>query len=512
MIFIYHHDNKVVNVKRNENEIAFQEQSVALVLFEMATIFPDELLIWCHFDLKEHINHSQLPEIFHHKKIMASFNVFENSFLSSGIGYVEGSPSVKINPKATYPTWQMSPCIGGINTSVLLLFNDKIKATSNFDYFLSSLAKLAMPEGLLCYSAPGFLKSTSKTGGKYKNNSYILFRFVKQHYRMRWVFLLLFNFFIYERKLPIMPFIFSLFYKKRTLQKKLLENVEVLSTKKVLDKRTIDVIIPTIGRKEYLYDVLKDLSVQTHLPVNVIIVEQNTNPESTSELDYLNSQDWPFIIKHTFTHQAGACNARNVALAQVESEWVFLNDDDNRFDADLISKTLENCEKFGSLVASNCYLKRNETNKTNNVYQPSFFGSGNSFVLSALLSKVSFRMGFEFGYGEDSDFGFQLRNIGADVLFFPNPQILHLSAPMGGFRTKPILAWKDDAIQPKPSPTIMLYNQLHLTKEQLCGYKTMLFFKYYKVQKIKNPFKYFLNFKKQWKQSMYWSNVLKSRK
>ena len=29
---------------------------------------------------------------------------------------------------------------------------------------------------------------------------------------------------------------------------------------------SIDVIIPTIGRKDSLYDVLKDLSVQTHSP------------------------------------------------------------------------------------------------------------------------------------------------------------------------------------------------------------------------------------------------------
>jgi len=120
-------------------------------------------------------------------------------------------------------------------------------------------------------------------------------------------------------------------------------------------------------------------------------------------------------------------------------------------------------------------------------------------------------MGYEFGFGEDGDFGRQLRNHGVDVLYFPEPEILHLKAPMGGFRTKPILAWHSDPVQPKPSPTVMLYQILHQTKEQISGYKTILFFKYYKHQKIKNPVKYYINFQKQWKRSVFWANELNKK-
>ena len=67
-------------------------------------------------------------------------------------------------------------------------------------------------------------------------------------------------------------------------------------------------------------------------------------------------------------------------------------------------------------------------------------------------------MGFEFGFGEDADFGMQLRNQGYDVLYLPEPEILHLKAPIGGFRTKPVLQWQNESIQPKPSPTVMLYH------------------------------------------------------
>jgi GT2 family glycosyltransferase len=53
----------------------------------------------------------------------------------------------------------------------------------------------------------------------------------------------------------------------------------VKSSLAVVGNKSIDVIIPTIGRKQYLYAVLQDCA-QTHLPVNVIIVEQNPQEDS----------------------------------------------------------------------------------------------------------------------------------------------------------------------------------------------------------------------------------------
>ena len=512
MVVVYHKGNKVVSVSNVNQSLPFGNKNIAKTLYEVATDFPEELIIWCHLELKSKLNSSEFQTIFHHQKIMASYNPFKKSILSESIEYVEESPFLNINKKVTYPTWQMSSYVGGIHAKVLLALKKEISISDDFNYFLLSLAKLAMPKGLLCCSEPMLLKQVSCEITKQKKSNFLLFRFVKQHYKTRWAFLLFLNLFIYEKKILLLPLFSSLFYFRRKLNNNLLERIEVQSTKKVLDLGTIDVIIPTIGRKEYLYDVLKDLSLQTYLPKNVIIVEQNTNPDSVSELDYLTNQSWPFVIKHTFTHQAGACNARNIALSQVMSEWVFLNDDDNRFDSDLIDETLKNCVKFGSKVASNSYLKIHEKTKNNNVHQAAIFGSGNSFISSSLLKKVSFRMGFEFGYGEDSDFGMQLRNSGEDVLFFPNPEIMHLSAPMGGFRTKPVLAWQNEIVQPKPSPTIMLFNQLHLTTKQINGYKTILFFKFYWAQKIKNPIRYWSNFKKQWSQSLFWANQLKNKR
>ena len=46
------------------------------------------------------------------------------------------------------------------------------------------------------------------------------------------------------------------------------------------------------------------------------------------------------------------------------------------------------------------------------------------------------------------------------------------------------------------------------TTQQLLGYRTTLFIKYYRQQDIKNPFKYFFKFKKQWLVSKTWANRL----
>jgi GT2 family glycosyltransferase len=514
MIVIYHKKNKVVEVKNGEENVVFSGHNIAKTLFELALTFPDKLIVWCHYDLKSNLNIAEFPFIFHHNKIMASYNPFEKEYLSNAIGYVEESPFIKINKKVNYPTWQMSSNVGGIQASVLVALKHQINAINNFDYFLNSVAKLAMPNGVLCYSEPTLLKDFLDIEKKQSSSDFVLFRFVKQHYKTRWTFLLFLNLFLYERRIAFLPLFFSMFYSKRKLKNdSIIEAIQVESKKEVISDGTIDIIIPTIGRKQYLYDVLKDFSLQIHLPKKIIIVEQNTNLESFSELDYLQNESWPFEIKLIFTHQAGACNARNLALSEIKSEWVFMADDDIRIKNTFLKDAFVQIHKFGlNEITFGCYDKDYDfSKKYQNNMQWETFGSGCSIVKRQSIESLKYRKGFEFGYGEDADFGMQLRNKGLDIVYFPKPEILHLKAPIGGFRIKPVLEWHKDLIQPKPSPTIMLYKILHLSKQQVNGYKTILFLKFYKAQTIKNPIRYFLSFKNQWKQSEYWANQLKTK-
>jgi glycosyltransferase involved in cell wall biosynthesis len=510
LIIVYHSTVKVDEVVSDGvQQISFDpKDSIATVLGKLAQEFSSESIVWCNSIFKQDLQIASITNEFHHAKMMLSYNPSDIDFLGDDAGYVEEFLYLNINRNISYPTWRMSSAVGVIHASVLLELENKIVKDANFDYYLNSVAKLCMPLGLLCYSEPKLLNKLRVETEK-KTDLYTLFRFTRQHYKVVWVFLLLLNMLLYERKLPVIPFLYAFFFRRRKATEINLESILVSSSKKVVSLGTIDVLIPTIGRKKYLYDFLVDLTKQTVLPTSVIIVEQNPQLGSVSELTFLKDQSWPFEIKHTFIHQTGACNARNIALSQISSEWVFFADDDIRIDSTLIEDTFRQISAYGIQAVSIQSHHPNAKPINSVVSQWHTFGGGSSFVASESLKGCSFPLAYEFGFGEDFDFGVQLRSKGYDVLYFPNPLILHLKAPIGGFRTKHVFKWQDAAIQPKPSPTVMLFFIKNYSRQQLGCYKTTLFFKYFKYQKIRNPLTYYKNFRKQWKQSLYWANELK---
>ena len=269
-------------------------------------------------------------------------------------------------------------------------------------------------------------------------------------------------------------------------------------------------VIPTIGRKAYLYEVLKDLAAQTILPQKVIVIEQNPDAGSKSELDYLNHEKWPFEIKHLFTHQTGVCNARNLGLTEVVSHYVFLADDDIRLASNClkdIGNTINNLS--AEAVTISCRLN-GEKESITAIKQWHTFGSGCSILKANSIKSAEFNLAYEHGYGEDADFGMQLRNAGIDIIYMPRPTILHLKAPMGGFRTKFKQPWATDDIQPKPSPTVMLFRLLHQPNTQLKGYQLRLFFNLLKQRKPVRIITFVKDFRKSWAYSLKWAAYLKS--
>lgn len=510
MILLVHNNQKVLEVKHLESDvsIAFTSNLIIPTLFELAKKH-DDFVVWIHVDHLSKLNVNELASIFHHKKIMASFA--SNEYFPKELGFVhDATPNAKINKNVKYATWFMVSAVGGIHLSIINQLNFTIYKNDNFNYFLYSIALIGMyTEGLFCYSDPKLLVTTTNQVIVPTASKTELFRFVRQHQRLQWTLFLLLSYIVFKKEFPFLSFVRSFFYKKRKFKKGLFDAIEVQTSKQFPDDFEIDVIIPTIGRKNYLYDVLKDFSKQTILPKKIIIVEQNPQPESSSELDYIANETWPFPIEHLFIHQNGACNARNLALDRTNSKWVFLADDDNRFEPNLLAKCYQNIKQYGCEVLTTSYLQENEKQVLNKVLQWHTFGAGNSIVLRECLQDVRFDLRLEFGYGEDADFGMKLRNKGYDIIYFPDPNILHLKAPIGGFRTKPVLAWHHEEIQPKPSPTIMLYALLNKTVEQRQGYQIRLFIKNYRDQNIKNPFAYVARMKKQWEKSVFWANYLK---
>ncbi|NIJ45439.1 glycosyltransferase involved in cell wall biosynthesis [Wenyingzhuangia heitensis] len=497
---------KYINTITN-SEIVCKEKTVQESLYKLSNEHPKELLLWCLLELKNNINYREISSVFHHELIFASYG---NSSVSDNIGYVDQHCFINVKKDVQYPTWIMSGDIGGVYASVLQQSKDIVKISQSFDMFLSSFAKLSMPKGLFCYSEPKLIiDQLAIVQSDDRTTNTELFKFVKRHYKVQWVFILFFLLMYNQNKFCLKSLLVSFFVIRPKRAGVNFKDIKIQSIKEKERREhfTIDVLIPTLGRKEHLYNVLLDLSTQIILPKKVIIVEQNGEENSVSELDYLNN-DWPFEIDHTFTHQLGACNARNIALSRVTSNWVFFADDDIRFKENLLEKSYHKINDLGTNCIVMSCLQEKEEQKKIMIIQSEHFGSGTSIVKASLLKEVSFKKEHEFGYGEDSDFGMQLRNNGDEIVNVPQISMLHLKAPVGGFRAKVSTKWEKEFIQPKPSPTVMAYNLKHLTKEQLQGYKFLLGVKFYNNQTIKDPYKYFKNFKQRWEMSVKWGTKL----
>lgn len=513
MIILYHNNYKITEVTSTEigsfpNEI---NRNVVSVLLDLAHNYTNEILVWCHESERQNLNSAEIETLFHHKKILVSYNPAISSYLGRLVGYIEDTPYIKINKEVKYATWQMSSNVGAVHASVLNACKNDIKSETNFDYFLNSFARRAMIHGLFCYSEPKLLLQISMSNRTEKSNLFEFFKFTKQHYRIRWILVLFFNLGFYEKRFPVVPLVFSLLYQRRKLNPELLNRVPLESNKKMSSEGTIDVLIPTIGRRDYLLDVLNNLASQTHCPMSVILIEQNQDKNSQSELEFIKSKKWPFVIKHHFTHQTGACNARNIGLSMLESEFVFLADDDIVFENDLLENALKTFQSTGNEAFLVACLLKTQTVIPQLPKQFAVFGAGHAFVKVSTIENLRFNMGYEFGFGEDNDFGMQLRNQGFDILYTSTSVITHLKAPVGGFRTKPVLRWQNDPIQPKPSPTVMLFRLLYDTDEQLLNYKTTIFFKNLNKNFFKNPLQYIKIFKKRWNKSVYWATELKKQ-
>ncbi|WP_130734326.1 glycosyltransferase family 2 protein [Flavobacterium sp. J27] len=506
MIIVSHNFLQVESITHDGSPIPFDSKNtIGKIIYVLAQEYKEQIIIWCHKKVTEKIDTTYIETALVGNRLFFSYTPFAN-FLPRAIGYIEDSPFINVNKEVVYPTWQMSSYVGVIKATTILLTPLKLWDNSNFDLSLIHIGKNYQSKGLFCYSNPKLIVEKVIVEERTAALS-ILFAFVKQHYKITWTLLLFLNLFLYEKKVPLFSFLKGVLFSKKKILNTVFKTDEITAINN-FSEETIDVIIPTIGRKKHLYDVLTDLKRQSVLPQNVIIVEQNPLSESASELDYIENEDWPFQIKHIFTHQTGACQARNKALEEVTSKWVFLNDDDNRFDVSLI----ENAIRYLKGLHVNClitaYPQPKEIIHNNCIAQTTIFGSGNAFLKSEIIQQIHFDLALEFGYGEDTEFGLQLRNIGEDVIYVPNLVITHLKAPMGGFRTKFIHPWETEIIQPKPSPTVLYFRKKYYSEAQIKGYKTILFLKFYKSQEIKNPFRYFRTMQKRWKASEKWTTIL----
>ncbi|WOI23113.1 glycosyltransferase family 2 protein [Nonlabens ulvanivorans] len=496
MIIIVTHSNpKLDKGYFNGDEIELSTGSTFEHLQELARKFPNEHIGWTvrkrpESDWDELVQKATVPY-----KVLSRGAV--PAFLSNSIDYVEDTPFINFVDDQWYPTWLMSEDMGLIHASVLqqeLTF----KSSGKWIYDLNLFTKSVQSQGLFCYSQ----LTASTTQKKYSD----VYSFIAQTKKKSWIFFLLLCHVWYEQRFPFYALMKAILKKQLSLTL----DFESIHNNLYCDhiKKQYDVVIPTMGRVTYLKDVLLDLSKQVIRPQKVIIFEQNGDTNSSSDLDYLKTEEWPFEIVHEFIHQTGACNARNKAIMRTKAPWVLFFDDDVRVTTDFTTQIIEELNRTDTKVLTFSCLQKGEQENRKVVSQWSAFGSGCSIVHREVVEKCSFDAALEHGYGEDTDYGMQIRNAGYDVIYAPQIQMLHLKAPVGGFRKPHVFPWEGDVVLPKPSPQIMYHRTKNSTLQQLRGFKVTLFIKFYRDYSIKNPIAYYKYFKKAWSKSLYWSQKL----
>ncbi|MDG1963063.1 MAG: glycosyltransferase [Flavobacteriaceae bacterium] len=509
LLFVKHNFKQIIKVDGIKDASSYNESELLPGLITLAKMHPEYSIVWFHESIDDQLNLDYFSTIDHVQAFLISYAPSGFDYISPEIGLVDQSVFINVNKKVRYPTWLMSALVGIISPGLLNQLDAINFQGVTLDFVLNSLAKNNMPKGLLCYSDPKLLKSTliePKSTPQISQKD--LYRFVLVQYKWIWVYLMFLQLLIYKNKSTLFSLLISLLKKGKVKTDLKLNHGFIPKNNVNLHGNSIDVIIPTLNRKAYLFDFLQDLKSQTLIPNNVIIIEQLHTGLKT-ELDYLNNDSWPFKIMHRCIHTFGACNARNLALNLVESDWVFLGDDDIRIKPDFMENAMIRLKHVRASAATFSCNKSYRLKINLKVKQWSDFGSGSSIIHSSLLKEnCSFDTRFEHGYGEDSDFGMQIRNAGYDIFYFNFPEILHLKAPSGGFRESVKLAWDIEKITPKPSPTVTLFNLMHLTDDQKLGFKTIFWIKNLSNTYWGEKLKYLMEFSQKWHSSHKWGMKL----
>lgn len=240
----------------------------------------------------------------------------------------------------------------------------------------------------------------------------------------------------------------------------------------------VDVIIPTMGRRALLQNVLADLGRQTLLPRRVTVVEQVVGHQP--DPGPLEIADPPYELVYERLTEPGACQARNAALQRCRSHWVLLADDDMRYRPDYLASLLDVAARLqvDVVVAGMAIVAADggpdEAGRTVEEPWPRMWphlGAGAALATRALFDEVGgFDRRLEGGFGEDYEWGVRARRGGAMVVHAPDIRVAHLHAPAGGFRVPYPHPWQEEPVAPVPSPTVVLSRRLWETPAMRRGW------------------------------------------
>lgn len=236
------------------------------------------------------------------------------------------------------------------------------------------------------------------------------------------------------------------------------------TSKLIQQNPLVSVIIPTLNRYEYLFDVLKDLEKQIYTNFEVIIVDQST---PFQEAFY---KQFKLEIKLIYQEEKALWLARNTAIKKSIGEYILLSEDDVRFKDDWILQHLKTMDFFDCDVSAGVFYPKGATIPTssNHFKIANQFATGNAALRKNVFKKIGlFDRQFEKQRMGDGEFGLRIFLVGFKSISNPLAKCVDVKARNGGLRE--MGSW--DGFRPKkwfsprPIPSVLyLFRKYHGNK------------------------------------------------
>ncbi len=463
-------------------------------LFKLSKTF--DIIGWCYFSDDEK---ALLEQIKSKKDFIPEMVTFGSHLFGENAEYLEAS-NVYFNSFSTkenhsYDTWRIRSNSGYISTSVL----NELKEYKCPNDYKTSLAVLAFSVHKI-----GAIVSVSNNGDfnkdaieKLNNKEYGVF--LSYTKKRQWlIFNSVINLFFNKKIFFSFKNYFSNNYQKYNTKPSIWRDLEFENIN--INQKTVDIVIPTLGRPNFVYDTLKSINKLDYKFNDVHIIEQKLPDQKSTILEKSINEDWHFSINHILLDKLGLCNARNIGFKESKSDYIIMFDDDILIDyqPQIIENLIYKLEISKSKIIS--FASNNKKGKA--FLEMSYFVSGCSFMIKN--DNISpFSQEIEGMGADDQEYNYSIRNNYQRVVYTNEQYINHLRAPMGGWRfdAKTYLPWyHDNNIDVLPGVATIYRYLKYATKNQLKGYKFFTFYRYYGF----NIFKYF-TFNKKWNKSILWA-------
>ncbi len=198
--------------------------------------------------------------------------------------------------------------------------------------------------------------------------------------------------------------------------------------------KTVSVLAPTLDRYSYLKNELDQLSVQTIMPLEVLVTDQTDDARRQT----LDANEYKLINLRWFPQsEKGQCIAWNKLIEEAKGEYLlFLGDDADNITPDFIEKLLGTAQYYDAdMVASNVI----ELGLPPKPVNP-FFYMSDTFPITLIKKEVVVKAGgmdmfFNRNIRADYDLALRCHQKGALMVFDSSALIDHHRAPVGGLRT-----------------------------------------------------------------------------